>query len=521
MNAIQRNENQVPRVVSKPTGGFRPISVLQVCMAWWAYKSGILPRYLDFRVYLALHEIDERRLAASRVRARAGKATLNAVLPLPKLVAEIRTLTGGINDRLIRDALRRLESVGLVTITPIAISFATSVDTLRVDGSPEFAGMIRKFSRRVGIRERRLPVPRPMLRYLARGAPASFAATVFGYLIRCVWWRDRECHVAGSCTAGFISELFGVDERSVKRARLQLRTIGWLAPASTPDDTGSLGPSLPNLHWSGSTRDNDGHAGRCSRTDLSPLSPNRGTKMSPPTRSIQLRSGSKYQQPEPCWLAGIPGGSIRETRPRLSNVTPADLNSVERLDLLFSDAASRGLVKRTDADRLRFFAAAERANRVATRNPCGFFIAIVRRGLWQVISQRDEDDALRKRNSAQSQQPLPENSKHKAILVRSESVGYDLNVTPIGQNIESLVSCLTGRWNMCGMNNRPTPFGHFPKKSVCKTPKSNRSMLLSPFRSASAQVAGASTPGPSAARQVTKARKSSRSVSPSRSMSPN
>ncbi len=394
MNAIQRNKNQVPRVVSKPTGGFRPISVLQVCMAWWAYKSGILSRYLDFRVYLALHEIDERRLAASRVRARAGKATLNAVLPFPKLLAEVRTLIGGTNDRLIRDALRRLESVGLVTITPGAISFATSVDALRVDGNPEFAGMIRELSRRVGIRERRLPVPRPMLRYLARGAPATFAATVFGYLIRCVWWRERECHIAGSCTARFISDLFGVDTRSTKRARSHLRTIGWLAPESTDADTGSHGASLPNLHWGGSPRGNDDHVARCSRTKLSPLSPDRGTKLSPPTRSIQLPPGSKYQQPRPCRLAGIHGGRAGESRPRLSNVTPADLNSIERLDVLFDEAASRGLVKRTEADRLVFFAGAERAKRIATRNVCGFFATIVRRGLWGMVSHTDESRAL-------------------------------------------------------------------------------------------------------------------------------
>jgi len=400
MNAIERTGAQVPRAVSKPTGGFRPISVLQICMAWWAYKSGILSRYLDFRVYLALHEIDERRLAATRSRAKAGKATLIAVFPFPKLVSEICTLTGGTNDRLVREAMRRLDSVGLVTVTPTALSFATRVDVLRVDEHREFADTIRELSGRAGIRERRLPVPRRMLVYLARGAPASVAATVFGYLIRCVWWRGRECHVAGSCIARFISDLFGVDTRSAKRARSHLRTIGWLAPMSTDDDTGSREASVPNLHWGGSTRDNDGHASVCSRTVLSPPSSDRGTKLSPPTSYVQLRSGSKYQQPEPRRLAGIPGGRAGESGPRLSNVVLADLNCVERLDVLFDEAVSRGLVKRTEADRLAFFAGAERAKRIATRNACGFFAAVVRRGLWHVVGQEDEDRAVKRLREA-------------------------------------------------------------------------------------------------------------------------
>src|SRR5690349_8793379 len=105
-----------PRVVSKSTGGFHPIAVLQVCMAWWAYRTGILPRYLDFRVYLALHEVAERRLAAMRVRRRKVRGNLVPVPTRKELLSELRVLVGGKSDRLVRAALSRLESAGLVKL---------------------------------------------------------------------------------------------------------------------------------------------------------------------------------------------------------------------------------------------------------------------------------------------------------------------------------------------------------------------------------------------------------------------
>ncbi len=170
----------------------------------------------------------------------------------------------------------------------------------------------------------------------------SLAATVFGYLTRCVWWRGNELHVVGSCTAGFISERFGVDPRSVKRRRSELRRIGWLAPAG-PSRTNADG-ELPNLLWSGSPEKRRSNLSRpC--TVLSPPTVKRDTGMSPHTTSIQLPSGSKNRQPASRWLIGIRGGKAGDSRPRLSNVRPADLSSVERRDALFEEAASTGLAK--------------------------------------------------------------------------------------------------------------------------------------------------------------------------------
>jgi len=282
-------------------------------------------------------------------------------------------------------ALARLESVGLVSFTGSFVVFATSSDSLRnVPG--ELLAMLRNV-----LSVRRIPIPRPMLRLLARTPVPSLAATVFAYLMRCVSWRGSELHVNGSCTVRFVSERFGMDARSVKRARAELRRIGWLEAARFPDGACVEGP---NLAWLGSTA-NLRSTPEPACTVLSPSATKQDTKMSPLAICTQLRTGKDQQLREPS-MAGIQDGEEGTRLPRLSDVQRRDLSSADRLAALFEEAGSRGLIGRSEADRLRFFAAAARASRLACRNPGGFFAAIVRRGLWHVINQADEDLAVQR-----------------------------------------------------------------------------------------------------------------------------
>lgn len=449
MRASPSVSASVPSVVTKPMGGFRPITVLQVCMAWWAYRTGLLTRYLDFRVYLALHEVAERRLAAMRVRKHKTQGTLVPVPARRELLGELHGLVGGNSDRLVRGALSRLESARLVTLTGSFLAFADKPSSL--ENAPlELRTLLDGLTRNTKLGERRLPVPRPILRLLARSATPSLAATVLGYLMRCVWWRGTELRIESSCTAGFISERFGVDIRSVKRARAELRRIGWLVSVgpSVVDDERHV---LPNLSWTGAAAERpNNRALPC--TVLSPSTNEKDTKLSPHTTTPQLRSGSKYQQPVPQGLAGNRGAKGDDSNPRLADVRPVDLSSVARMDALFEQATSRGLVKRTSADRLRFFAVGARALRLASRNAGGFFAAVVRRGLWHVISQADEDRAI-----AQLRSGSKELFNRRKVLDRSR----ENKPSPLGQNhqglddtikIQSLVTSLASH---CSMNKSP------------------------------------------------------------------
>src|ERR1019366_7101977 len=81
----------------------------------------------------------------------------------------------------------------------------------------------------------------------------------------------------------------------------------------------------------------------------------------------------------------------REPKPSMRDVKAGDLESPVRMMSLFLDAEQRGMVKRCEAEKLAFFAAAERAKRVATRNAAGCFAQIIRKRYFNFAAQDDED----------------------------------------------------------------------------------------------------------------------------------
>ena len=50
----------LPVMAPKPAGGFRFITVVQLCTAWWLYRHGQI-RLLDVRVWFAAQEMVARR----------------------------------------------------------------------------------------------------------------------------------------------------------------------------------------------------------------------------------------------------------------------------------------------------------------------------------------------------------------------------------------------------------------------------------------------------------------------------
>lgn len=375
---------ELPTVVARPTGGFRPIGVQQLLDAWDCYRTGILGKFLDFRVYLALHEVHERRLTGKRIHARRGRRRPKNDSGRDALERELLTLVHGTSVRLVRSALRRIKQAGLATIGETGIAFPP----FKTRWTPTDSTMppIRRATAAQRFGTRRVPVPRRVLRYLAYTASPCVAATALGQLIHTLHWEGMVCRIRGKCTVRQISELFDVHSRSVKRARAHLRAIGWLVHA---EEKG--GDSMMNLVWTCSSIPSPRQKNGC--TALSPFRASLGTDMSPPTSMIQLPSGCTHQPPAGDRM-GVKKPESKPATPGLPHLEPADLDNPDRLDALFDRAVRQGLVRQCAGDRLKFFAAAERAKRVATQNQCGFFAEFIRRGLWDFLSQADEDRAI-------------------------------------------------------------------------------------------------------------------------------
>jgi hypothetical protein len=72
---------------------------------------------------------------------------------------------------------------------------------------------------------------------------------------------------------------------------------------------------------------------------------------------------------------------------------PEDLADTGRLLDLFAQAVALGMAPASEWGRLRFVAAAEHARAIGTKNPCGLFAALVRRGRLHFASEGDEQAA--------------------------------------------------------------------------------------------------------------------------------
>ena len=133
----------------------------------------------------------------------------------------------------------------------------------------------------------------------------------------------------------------------------------------------------------------------------------------PPYMNRELSSRNENQKPRQ--TRGRWGSKNQEgkNRPDLRNIRPDDLTDSTRLDALLSQAIANGAVTSSQAARLQWFGAAERAVEVATHNPCGFFAAIIRQGLWHHVSNEQEDAARRKLAKLDYDVPLDEYARER------------------------------------------------------------------------------------------------------------
>src|SRR5207237_8871138 len=102
----------------KPTGGFIFLTVQQLCLLWWAYRIRLI-QLMDLRVWFAAQEMRARRCQIEPDQA-------------PEYTPrELHGLVGGVGGEHLRASLRRLETLGLLTWSSTAITFATPPSDLR------------------------------------------------------------------------------------------------------------------------------------------------------------------------------------------------------------------------------------------------------------------------------------------------------------------------------------------------------------------------------------------------------
>ena len=173
----------------KPVGGFLFLTVTQLSMVWWAYRTRLI-QLKDLRVWFAAHE-----LVARRCQLTDGQEPQYGFDELTRLVAG----RSGVGE-----SIQRLERMGLLTWDAAHIRFALEPSDLHMTDLSSLHEMLT----RIQNHRRKVPVPRQVVRFIAAPCKRCVIATILGHLIRCLYYKAGECVSGGFCKASWVPEVF-------------------------------------------------------------------------------------------------------------------------------------------------------------------------------------------------------------------------------------------------------------------------------------------------------------------------
>ena len=165
-------------VSSGVAGGYKTVSVIQMCNAVSALISRLIS-FQAFRVYIACFELVAVREAAERTRKKergVGKKEVRY------RVEEIQRLVGGKECQL-RAILKRLEKLNLLSFSEAYISMTETPLTFATDFIAKVSPS-RKPTRKI-------PIPRRLIRFMAKSNKPALVKTLITFLIRGLSWNQR------------------------------------------------------------------------------------------------------------------------------------------------------------------------------------------------------------------------------------------------------------------------------------------------------------------------------------------
>ena len=360
----------------QPHGGYKSVSVVQFCNGLTAYDAGVIS-FRALRVYFAAFAVVAAREAARR---SAGPRRRRRSAGVRYCLEEFERLTS-IATGEVRGLLRRLERAGLLT-------FSESAITVSSDPTPAAGVLAELVAGRGRSAQRYVPVPRPVLRLLARSTKPAFAKTLVGYLIRglTIDRRTGEVKAKGSVKLTWIACAFDVSERAARYARRELLRLGLITP-----DAGSSQRKLNrdgayftvNSAWGGPLTETG-------PAQTAPPAAQNATPIAPPDEDSKTSSELKDRTTRRAERAGACGRGIGT--PVLHAIRPDDLRRTSSVLALYEQAAHAGWLERSESNRVNFVAAAVRAVQVRG-DSVRIFVALVRRRLWHHITAAQEDRA--------------------------------------------------------------------------------------------------------------------------------
>jgi hypothetical protein len=359
-------------------GGYQPVTSVQVGNLLHAYLAGTIS-WQAVRIWFGCLEMQAIREAASRSRPKWRRRKVR----FSRFEKEELVKLTGLDRRAVGRGMGQLERATL-------LEFESGSLRLDFPAKPEASELIHELSGRRSVR-RLIPIPRTAVRFLASSTSSATGRVMIAYWVRglSLYRQTREVRGRGTVKATWIANVFGLSLRAVRYAQNRLRGLNWITK-----DTGSKQWKLNrdgayfqiNLEWKPPLVNRD----KPCEEIAPPVVPMRAPA-APPIEDKFTPSESKNQKSR-----RTPGVCNRKgrTNPAIHDIQCEDLRDAGRLRILFRQATARNWVRNCEADELKFFSAAVRA-REAGREAPRIFAGIVRRGLWQHVTTRQEETARR------------------------------------------------------------------------------------------------------------------------------
>ncbi len=246
-----------------------------------------------------------------------------------------------------------------------------------------------------------IPIPRRLIKFLARCTKRATVLTLLGYLERGLTLHGGVIKSAGTVKASFIARHSGLTLRSVRSARANLLLLKIITPDTTKyqrklNRDGAY--FTINLSWEDPSRPKTISA---SKRKISPLPIQNCTKISPPYREIKPSPKGELRNQKTQSRASNSSGVFTKregegrvlSKPNLKNVVKQDLYEFSRCRDLYHQACESKIIVRSEANYLNFIAAAVKAKSVKEGDPQKIFMGIIKKNLWMNITQEHEDRA--------------------------------------------------------------------------------------------------------------------------------
>ena len=425
-----------PIEVQDIPGGTCPVAPIQICILWAAQHEKVISP-LAFKVYFAAQEV-------KYWRSQTEPGGSYHYHPYGFHPSDVSRLLPGVPQPKIAKAFAELEAAHILTISDTGIAFAQHLDDLTVPERVKRRIQVMFDHLHENTRDKIIKIPRRLLKLIVQcGRRIVRAATLLGMLLTTMLTKrtDQYAGYKGCCKAQWIGNLFGVNAKRVNLERARLIAEGWFRRLPTPQRVRQRYGEWVALNLTPLAPPAPGEKPTASEAQVQPPLPQDEAQVQPPLLKPGSPSEIEENQKPPLHPASGAYQPQHPRNPTWTDIQPDDLRLDSRSEALYQRVIQCGYLKPTPADRINFFAAIAHALRVAKHNTCGLLRTLVEKGLWHVISQADEYNAIeRLKCTAQAQQTQPAQPVPESLFLRTPTEeSRSVDVWPLAGPKDALV----------------------------------------------------------------------------------